>query len=104
MTVRLVRIVDYTRSAIIDRSDLVWLVISEVGLNGIIWVMRVAWYPFSPVIALAAGAIGLVNTTLALVFAHKDPFVSQLLIATALIAQLLILILIVRTGFSLEGM
>jgi hypothetical protein len=90
-----------TRRFTSDRLDLVWLVVAELGLNGLIWVGRAFWYPFTPVIALAAGVIGFVNTGLAILFARKAPLISQLLVVTALIAQLLILILIVRTGVFL---
>ncbi len=67
-------------------------------MNVALWVMRRVWFPFNPSIAWSGSLVLGLNAVLALIFARKGHVFVQALAVTGVVVELLLLILIVRTG------
>jgi len=67
-------------------------------LNMSLWLMRRFWFPFNPSIAWYGSLILALNLGLAILFARKGHVLAQALSVTAVVAELLLIILIIRTG------
>lgn len=79
------------------------VVIFLVGLllNGALWIIRSVWYQYSLAIAWFGTLTLLINLVLAWLLVHKEAVFAHALAATAVAVQLLLLVLILRTGASL---
>ena len=90
-------VLEYIQSLSIERDVLILYVIALV-LNVAVWLLGRAWFYFNPLFALFG--LGSVGTTVALglVFAKKEKMIVQALAVTAVVVQILLLILVLRTG------
>ena len=82
----------------IEQRDVVLMFGVAIAMNMALWLMRRFWFPFNPSIAWSGLLILCVNLVLALLFARKGHVFSQALSVTTVVAELLLIILIVRTG------
>lgn len=73
-------------------------VVASLGLNLFLWIAQAFWYHFSPLIAWFGTGVILVNGTLAVALARKEPVLTQAIILTMLTVELLLVVLVVRTG------
>ena len=80
--------------------ELLWLFIGALAINVIAWLLGQMWYLFNPLYALFGLAIVGVNVMLALVFVQKDKVIAQSLATTALVVQILLLVLVLRMGVT----
>lgn len=83
---------------LLERRDLLWLFGLSLATNGIAWGLMLGWYQFTSVIPLIGVVVILLNAGLSLIFIRKDTVITQAFGVTAVSVQLLLLILIVRTG------
>ena len=80
------------------RRDLGWLFGISLGLNAVIWGLDLVWNRRPVLIPLSGLCVILLNSALTVVFVRKEAVLTQALAATALAIQLLLLILVIRTG------
>lgn len=83
-----------------EQRDVIGAFGLAIAMNVSLWVMRQLWFSFNPSIAWYGSLILGLNVLLSLVFARKGHVFAQALAVTAVVAELLLLILIVRTGLA----
>lgn len=81
-----------------DQRDVVFAFGVAGVMNVGLWLMRRLWFPFNPSIAWSGSLMLAINLALSLIFARKGHVFVQALSVTAVVVELLLLILIVRTG------
>ena len=91
------RFLEYLQSLSIEHDILV-LYGSALVLNIAVWLLGRAWFYFNPLFALFGLGIVGTNVALGLVFAKKEKMIVQALAVTAVVVQILLLILVLRTG------
>ena len=81
-----------------ERRDLQILLGAALVLHLVVWISKLFWYQFNPLIAIFGLALFLLNMTLSVVFASKDRLITQAIAITAIVVQALLLVLLFRTG------